>query len=181
MFGVTNIDHINPYLMFLLSACAELLGYTLCYVNTWLGTRRTLGVLMCITALVYVIITIISELMTEPSFSSVFTLKNLLLISLGLVGKCTLSGAYTIMYLFTSDAYPVEARSTALLFFNSVAGLTSVVAPQINLLKSLIWSPLPYIIYSTCAFVTCVCIMLTPKPMHIDECQQDKTKNQIRP
>lgn len=40
--GVTNVDLVDPYLMYFLSCIAELVGYIICYVNDIFGRKKTM-------------------------------------------------------------------------------------------------------------------------------------------
>ncbi len=90
------------------------------------------------------------------------TTKAILLMVLGLIGKCVVSGFYNLAYIYTSAIYPTTKRNTAIIFLTCFGGLSSLMAPQINLLKTLVWNPLPYIIYSVCAFLACLCLIKLP-------------------
>lgn len=90
--------------------------------------------------------------------TSSFSVKAISLMVFALIGKCAVSGAYNISYIYTSELYPIKTRNTAVLFLTCFGGVSSLVAPQINLLKTLVWNPLPYIIYSVCALLGCGCV-----------------------
>ena len=153
--GVTSIDSIDPYLMYFLSTFAELAGYICCYLNEWVGRKRTLSCFFIITSLVYALISYLS-LMDE------FTARTAVLLVLSLLGKCAISGAYNLIYIYTSELYPTSTRNTVLLLLVCFGGTSSMVAPQINMLKNLVWSPLPYMIYSCFSVFTCICIWFLP-------------------
>ena len=156
--GVTNVDMVDPYLMYFLSTFAELLGYICCYLNDVFGRKKTISGFFLITAFVYGITAYLT--MEDTGY---FSTKAILLLVLSLLGKCAISGAYNLIYIYTSELYPAEMRNTALLFLVCFGGTSSLVAPQINMLKSLIWNPLPYIIYSVCSLLSCLCIWYLPE------------------
>jgi OCT family organic cation transporter-like MFS transporter 4/5 len=170
--GVTTVEFVDPYLMYLLSCGAELLGYVCCYLNDVFGLKKTISSFFLITALVYAIMVYVS-LSIEPSLeesssssssaSSSFSYKSIIVILLVLTGKCAVSTSYNLAYIYTSELYPTELRNTALLFQISFSSISSLIAPQINMLKSLIWRPFPYLIYSVCALLSCVCIWFLPE------------------
>ena len=155
--GVTNVDLVDPYLMYFLSAFAELLGYVSCYLNDFTGRKNTLTGYFVITGVVYCVIAYLS-LDDTGHFCS----KAVVLLVLSLCGKCAISGAYNLIYIYTSELYPASERNTVLLFLVCFGGTSSMVSPQINMLKSLFWNPLPYVVYSICSFITCVCIWFLP-------------------
>lgn len=100
---------------------------------------------------------------TNEAESTSFSLKAILLMSFALIGKCAVSGSYHIAYIFTAELYPTATRNTAVLFLTCFGGLSSLVAPQINTLKTLIWNPMPYIIYSISALLGCLSVMYLPE------------------
>ena len=156
--GVTSLDSVDPYLMYFLSTFAELIGYFCCYLNDFLGRKKTLSGFFCVTAIVYALNAYLTVNETEE-----FSPKAIFLLVLSLLGKCAISGAYNLIYIYTSELYPAAMRNTALLFLVCFGGTSSLVAPQINLLKSLIWNPLPYIIYSIFSLLSCLCIWYLPE------------------
>jgi OCT family organic cation transporter-like MFS transporter 4/5 len=165
--GVTTVEFVDPYLMYLLSCGAELLGYVCCYLNDMFGRKKTISGFFLITALVYAIMVYVS-LSIEPSLEqssslNTFTYKSIIVILLVLLGKCAVSTSYNLAYIYTSELYPTELRNTALLFQISFSSISSLIAPQINMLKTLIWRPFPYFVYSVCALLSCVCIWFLPE------------------
>ena len=155
--GVTEVDGVDPYLMYFLSTLAELVGYICCYINDIIGRKRTLSVFFIITALVYALMAYLSVGTTSYSSN-----KTIILLVLALIGKCAISGAYNLIYIYTSELYSSSTRNTVLLLLVCFGGTSSMVAPQINMLKSLMWNPLPYLIYSVFSFLTCICIWFLP-------------------
>ncbi len=156
--GVTSLDSVDPYLMYFLSTFAELVGYFCCYLNDIFGRKRTLSSFFFITAIVYALNAYLTLNETEE-----FSPKAIFLLVLSLLGKCAISGAYNLIYIYTSELYPAAMRNTALIFLVCFGGTSSLVAPQINLLKSLIWNPLPYIVYSIFSLLSCLCIWYLPE------------------
>ena len=154
--GVTSLESVDPYLMYFLSTFAELIGYFSCYLNDIFGRKRTLSAFFFVTAVVYAVNAYLTMSETEE-----FSPKATFLLVLSLLGKCAISGAYNLIYIYTSELYPAAMRNTALLFLVCFGGTSSLVAPQINLLK--IWNWLPYIIYSICSLLSCLCIWYLPE------------------
>lgn len=169
--GVTSVDLVNPYLMYFLSCIAELVGYLFCYLNDILGRKKTLIGFFFTTTIMYALIAFLSEYddvdaeNETPQIATVylFSSKVILLMFFALVGKCAVSGAYNISYIYTSELYPTSTRNTAVLFLNCLGSISSLIAPQINLLKTLVWRPAPYIIYSICALLGCVGVWKLPE------------------
>lgn len=160
--GVTSVELVNPYLMYFLSSIAEFIGYIFCYLNDILGRKKTLILFFLTTTLIYGSIALLSN-GTADEDETFFSPKAISLMLLALVGKCAVSGAYNISYIYTSELHPTYTRNTALLFLNCVGSVSSLIAPQINLLKNLLARPAPYIVYSICALFGCVCVWILPE------------------
>ncbi|CAF1009648.1 unnamed protein product [Brachionus calyciflorus] len=159
--GVTSVDLVDPYLMYLLSAFAEFIGYVICYINDIFGRKKTMFSFFLITTLMYSGIALISENIGENDSS--YSWKAITLMILALIGKCVVSGCYHIAYIYTAELYPTNTRNTAVLFLTCFGGLSSLIAPQINILKTVVWNPLPYIIYSISALLGCICLLYLPE------------------
>lgn len=166
--GVTSVESGSPYLMYLLSSIAEIVGYVFCYLNDVFGRKKTIIGFFFTTTFMYALMAILSESKfgdhtSIPLGGHYFTLKNIVLMCLSLIGKCAISGAYNISYIYTSELYPTSTRNTAVLFLTCFGSISSLISPQINMLKSLVWNPLPYIIYSICALISCLCVLKLPE------------------
>jgi MFS family permease len=161
--GVTSVGLTNPYLMYFLSSIAELIGYIFCYVNDLFGRKKTISGFFLVTTLVYFLLALFSTSTNGPNESY----KTYFLMLLALIGKCSVSGSYNIAYIFTSELYSVTTRNTAVLFLTCVGGASSLVSPQINTLNRLVWAPLPYIIYSICSMLACLCVWFLPETKKI--------------
>jgi len=91
--GVLNIDLVDPYLMYILSVVAEIIGYTICYLNDYFGPKKMMTGFFLITTIAYSLIAFMTvdqsnTLANETSFSA----KAIILMVLGLIGKCMISG-----------------------------------------------------------------------------------------
>ena len=176
------MDLVDPYLMYFLSAIAEMIGYILCYVNDVFGRKRTTLGFLIATAIMYSLIAFLSSdeghlapalpnlvnNSTDSGLSSAepterIPAKAIYIMVFALIGKCAVSGLYNLAYIYTSELYPIKTRNTAILFLTCFGGASSLVSPQINLLKSHVWNPLPYIIYAISALIAVVCVMYLPE------------------
>ena len=149
--------------MYFLSAIAENLGYMLCYLNDILGRKKTLCGFFLIGASMYGALALLTE--TEIFDDST---KGILSMILSLIGKCVISGTYNISYIYTAELYPTANRNTAIQFLSCIGSISSLIAPQINLLKNLVWGPLPYIIYSICALSAGFCVFPLKETFPLD-------------
>lgn len=145
--GITNLDQdINPYLTYLISSIAEVIGYASCHLNDIFGRKRMFILYLMSASVVCLAVALI------PSSSSIqtdtLTVSSILKIFFASTGKAMASGAFNSCYIYNSLSYPTIIRSTAVLFSSNVGSIGSFISPQINLLGTLLWKPLPYFIFS---------------------------------
>jgi MFS family permease len=160
--GITEYNSsINPYVTYLLSAIAEVIGYSICFLNDKFGRRKTNIVYLFITGIVCLIVCFMPYLK-----SYLFNNEVIFIVILTLIGKCFSASSYNTCYVYSSEIYNSNIRSSALLFFSSFGRIGSLIAPQINLLGSIIWKQLPYIIFSIAALCSSISVCLLPENAH---------------
>jgi hypothetical protein len=93
------------------------------------------------------------------------SVKVILLIVLALVGKCAVSGAYNISYIYTAELYPTSTRNTALILLTCFGSSSSLLAPHIDKLRSHVWHPLSHFVYSGCALLATFLIVFLPETL----------------
>ena len=161
--GITGLDdQVNPYLMYLLSSLAELVGYILCHLNDKFGRKRTLIFFLISSGVFCLIVAILPTSNNESSGSlSYLTIFKIIFAS---IGKSMASAAFNSAYIYNSLLYSTAIRSTAVLFSSNIGGIGSFISPQINILQSLVWRPLPYVIFGTSSFLAGIFVLLLPDP-----------------
>lgn len=162
-FNVLNessLLSLSPYIMFLMSALAEIIGYICCYANDWIGRSRTIAIFFSSITIFYLLMAIFAVLdQSNPHWA-----YKIVLIALALVGKCSVAGAYNILYIYTNELYPAQIRNTALLFFTCFGGTSSLLAPYVDFLgrELTIWSP--HVVYSLFSFIAAlILIFILPR------------------
>jgi MFS family permease len=162
--GITNITVINPYLMYFLSCIAEVLGCLICHLNDILGRKNTFSGLLIASTVMFLLVAIYQHYYEESKkITSALNKNDYLMVIFALGAKAMVSGGYNIIYIFTSELYDTSIRNTAILFLICVGSIGSFVAPQINLLKTTVWPPLPFIIYTISAFLACLFVVYLPE------------------
>ena len=137
---------------FTLSSIAELLGYACCHLNDKFNRKILFTVFIGLTSVFCLIVIFI------PADQDV------LIILTASIGRSMASAAYNSSYVYTSQLFPTSVRNTFFLFISSFGRIGSIISPQINLLQTLIWKPLPYIIFSSSSFIACLFVLLLPDP-----------------
>lgn len=161
--GITNITIINPYLMYFLSCIAEIFGCLICHLNDVLGRKNTFSGLLIGSTIMFLLVAIYQNYNQSTLIGSTLTKNDYLMVIYALGAKAMVSGGYNIIYIFTSELYETSVRNTAIQFLICVGSVGSFVAPQINLLKITVWSPLPYVIYTISAFLACFFVIYLPE------------------
>ena len=87
--GVLNVDLVDPYLMYFLAVIAEVLGYTICYLNDYFCPKKMITGFFFITTIIYSLIALMTA---KESNETSFSAKAIVLMILGLIGKCMISG-----------------------------------------------------------------------------------------
>ena len=160
--GITSIKAIDPYYMFFFSCIAEILGVILCRYNDIYGRRKTFSAFLILSGVTCIIVAAIPH---GYETSDTIGIVEVLIVIFALIGKGAISGAYNIIYIYTSELYTTNVRNTAVLFLVCIGSLGSLIAPQINFLRSVLWKQLPYIIFGVNSLVASFCVIFLPETM----------------
>ena len=145
--GVASIDSINPYLMFIFSCIAELLGYLICTINDRIGRKRAIMIYFILSGIICLVISFVPR-NEELDNKDKVIIDAVIIIILVSIGKCMASAAFNTCYVFTSEYYQTNVRNFAILFVSCIGNVGGFISPQVNLSKDF-WKPLPYLIFSS--------------------------------
>jgi OCT family organic cation transporter-like MFS transporter 4/5 len=151
---------LNPYLMFILSSIAEIVGYTACHMNDRFGRKKMFIVFLALSSMVCLAVAIVPIKETSRSLAW----NSILVLVMASFGKASVSAAYSSLFIYTCQLFPTKLRNTLLLFVSSVGRLGSIVSPTINLLSTLVWKPMPYFIFSSGSFLACIFVFILTDP-----------------
>ncbi len=155
--GITNIDNkVNSYIMYLISSCAEIVGYACCHFNDKFGRKKMLIIFLVLSSVVCFIVAFM-----PPANSIILITAKMILV---FIGKAGASAAFNSCYIYNSLLYSTGVRSTIVLFASNFGNIGSLVSPQINLLQQLVWKPLPFLIFSGSSFIASFFISMLPDP-----------------
>jgi len=157
--GITSLSKgLNPYLMYFLSAAAEIIGYSACLLSSK-QIRRQFLVLLVLSGTACLLTAFI-----PADVPGSRTWRMYLLITSASVGKALVSACWTVVYVYTIRMFPTNVRNTLLAVCSSMGRIGSMISPQINMLRHLIWTPLPYIIFASNAAVASFIVRILPDP-----------------
>ena len=162
--GITTIGgNFNPYIMYFVSCIAELIGYSICFLNDKFSRKKVMIAFLMMAALVCLIVTAVPNELEHQ-----ITWRSILIISFASIGKAMASAAFNSGYVYTFKMFPTGVRSTLFTLCSSIGKLGSIISPQINLLRNLVWEPMPYLIFSASAFIGSIFLCVLPDPSKLN-------------
>lgn len=113
------------------------------------------------------ILTFLSILIPQDQ-DNVITWRTFLSIIITMCSKTLATAVVGSSYVFTYRLYPASVRNTLYALCSSIAKIGSLSAPLINTLKTLLWSPLPNIIFSSSSLIATMILVTLPDPSKIN-------------
>ena len=160
--GISDIDSINPYVLYIFQSLAEIGGYWLCLLNDKFGKRRMNIIYLIASSSVCLIVSLVPR--NEDLNDEAKVLQDaILIISLISIGKFSVSASFNTLFVYTTELYDTRVRNFALVMCSCVGRLGSLISPQINLLGNIVWKTLPYLIFSISAFIAAIFNFILPE------------------
>jgi OCT family organic cation transporter-like MFS transporter 16 len=137
-----------------------MVGYASCHLNDRFGRKKMLVIFLVVSSLVCLVVAVLPS---ESESLAIMILK----MAFVFFGKASASAAFNSAYIYNSLLYSTAVRSTIVLFASNFGNLGGFISPQINSLQTLIWRPLPYLIFSVSSLIASLCVSVLPDPEKI--------------
>lgn len=143
----------RPYVDFVLTSLVEFPGYTLAWIgmSMW-GRRGSLAVSLVLAGISCAVAGFVSE------YSQDYVLIP------ALFGKCFITCAFAIIYVFASEIFPTAVRGTVVGLCSTFARIGAMLAPFSSRL-ALIYGPLPMIVFGGLSFIAGILNMIMPETL----------------
>ncbi|GAB1868195.1 Organic cation transporter protein [Camponotus japonicus] len=144
----------NDHLNFVISGVVEIPAYTFLIftLNRW-GRKISLCGCMMLSGLA-----LLATLFVPADMPW-------LVVTLAMIGKLAITSSYGAIYVFTAEQFPTVIRNVGLGASSTFARVGGVIAPYINHLSEL-WTPLPLVIFGSCALLGGLMSLLLPETLN---------------
>ncbi|XP_077469039.1 solute carrier family 22 member 15 isoform X2 [Stigmatopora argus] len=145
----------NRYLNVAMSGLVELPAYPLCvyFMNKpWAGRRKSLSTFLCLAALSCLCTIFIPEDAVSAAAAS------------ALLGKLTVSAAFNILYVYTSELYPTAVRNAGLGVCATSCRIGGILAPFVPNMRRLS-NALPFAVFCLSGLSAGALVLLLPETL----------------
>ncbi|XP_057705134.1 solute carrier family 22 member 15 isoform X2 [Corythoichthys intestinalis] len=149
----------NRYLNVAMYGLVELPAYPLCVYfmsKPWAGRRKSLSTFLCLAALACLCTIFVPE-NAESSAGAT---------ALALLGKLTVSAAFNIVYVYTSELYPTAVRNAGLGICAMSCRVGGILAPFVPSMRQLS-SALPFGIFCLSGLSAGALVLLLPETLGV--------------
>ena len=145
-----------------MSCISEISGYLLGLYGKEYSRKKWLTFYLVLCSLASLPVALISQ--EDVKY---WTLKKIFVVIFASLGKVFASSSIYLMYHYSSLIYPTSVRNTLVSYVSSFGRLGAIIAPQINLLRFVVWGPLPYYIFCANTFLASLASLILPNDKNI--------------
>lgn len=149
-------------MLFLLSGIAEILGFLI----TLFGTKLSKRSLLCFALFFAGLSLLLAGIIPEDNREGI-TLNKILTVFSVINGKMLISSCLYLVYIYYNKIFPTSVRNTLVSFIICSGRLGAIIAPQVNLLKVLVWSPMPYYVFGIISMLSSGLVAFLPNEENI--------------
>ncbi|CAF1085024.1 unnamed protein product [Brachionus calyciflorus] len=160
--GISSFNFGNPFVLFLVSSCSELIACSTTRIVDFIGRKKTMLLFFTIATVMYFSIVVILWTTIDKKISD-YSLEAILLLVFFIFGKWSVSVLGQTTYIYSSEVYSANIRNTAVLFTSTVGSIGSNIFPYVNLLANVVWKPLPYIIFGISTLISVIFVLFLPE------------------
>ena len=122
-------QQFDPYLVFLISAFAEAIGYSCCYLNDKIGRKRGFILFLLLSSVLCLLVALISSggQIVSSENKKELSIMQFIKVAFALIGKAMVSAAFNCCYIYNSMLYPSSVRASALLFTINLGAVGSYI------------------------------------------------------
>ena len=143
--------------MFFLSTLAESIGMSSGLFLEKYSRRSLLFLFFILLSIVCILVALI-PVNSKDSIS----LSSILIMIFAFIGKALISAVFFLVYHYASLLFPTKVRNTLISYASCTGRIGGLLAPQVILLRSLVWEPMPYMVFSIFSFFAIICVYFLP-------------------
>ncbi|KOB66937.1 Organic cation transporter [Operophtera brumata] len=172
----------NSYVNYILTSLVEIPGYAISVVTLdRFGRKSSIITAFFICGIALIALPFVPYIVSLSALvdCNLSTGIQWLQITLNMIGKLSISMAFSSIYIYTSELMPTEVRHSLLGACSMFGRIGSLLAPQTPLLMEY-WESLPYLIFGIMAVTSGLLMLLTPETLRVrlpDTVQQAENIN----
>ncbi|CAF0791707.1 unnamed protein product [Adineta steineri] len=170
----TGAWELDPYLSFALSGVVELFAYIVIHlILNRLGRKLP----YCLFAILFGLIALLT-LPVQAFLSENKSMQRSVMLIINISLKFLASASFAIIYLYTTELFPTNVRTTALGYCSMIGRLGAILGTFSNDYLARVWINFPIILYGVISLIAGILALVFPETLHkplpqtVDEVEQ---------